>query len=431
MLRLSPDRRKVSICLEISKKSSHNGESKKMAKHKGLLSTASEIQELVQVLDKHSVIAFDTEFIRESTFFPIVEIVQVATLTDSWLIDVQAFRTGHQTYDPSLEPLLKVFANQNILKIVHAAQGDQECLYTAFGIVAKPTLDTAIAASLCGFGDSLGLGKLLKLVLDVSVTKGHARTHWSVRPLPEHLQDYAHVDVEFLVQLGLKLSDQLDHLGRLKWAMELSSKWENKALYESDIEGIAQKLARGGRIDKKGYRALLNLVQWREDRVRHLNLPRRWLADDQVLLDLAHVRPKDLAHLSSFRGLNKGEIKNHGHKILEILKLSSDSPEDTEMPRAHKAPSPNQDESQAIDLLRCYLNILADEHKISAKHLLSSDRLLTLLRNEVKNCDDLIRLGVLTSESSKLIGEELIAMLHGRRALSLKGTRISTSTLKE
>ena len=402
-----------------------------MAKHNGLLSSASDILELVQILEKHQVIAFDTEFIRESTFFPIVEILQVATREDSWLIDVQAFQTGHQSYRSSLEPLLKVFTNPQILKIVHAAQGDQECLYTAFGIVAQPTLDTAVAASLCGYGDSLGLGKLLKLVLDVTLTKGHARTHWSARPLPEHLQNYAHADVEFLVQLGEKLLSQLDSIGRRQWAMDLTSKWENKALYQSDIEGMAQKMARSGRMDKKGYHALLGLVRWREERVRQLNLPRRWLADDQVLLDLAHVRPKDLAHLSSFRGLNKGEIKNYGQKILGILAESAQLGEDREAPQSHKIALPSQDESQAIDLLKCYLNILADEHKISAKHLLSTDRLLFLLRNKVESSDDLIRLKILTQEASQLIGNELIAMLHGERALSMKGARILTSTLKE
>src|SRR5690348_844456 len=133
-----------------------------MARHPELLSTADEIADLAAKLQSQSIIAFDTEFIRETTFFPIVEIIQVATETDSWLVDAQAFKRhlnskDSQAYDPGLQPLLDIFANPNILKIVHAAQGDQECLHTGFGVVATPSLDTAVAASLCGYGDAVGL----------------------------------------------------------------------------------------------------------------------------------------------------------------------------------------------------------------------------------------------------------------------------------
>src|SRR6185312_2532005 len=160
-----------------------------MPAHPTLITTAGQIRELADKLKGRDIIAFDTEFIRESTFYPIVEIIQVATDEESWLVDAQAFKKGFRPgprggYDPGLEPLLDIFRDKSILKIVHAAQGDQECLYTSFGVLATPSLDTAVAASLCGLGDGIGLSKLLKAVLDVEIKKGHARTNWSVRPLP-------------------------------------------------------------------------------------------------------------------------------------------------------------------------------------------------------------------------------------------------------
>ena len=111
--------------------------------HPGLLSSAEEITELAKALEAHDIIAFDTEFIRESTFFPIVEIIQVATDSESWLVDAQAFKRNHRTgnplsFDPGLTPLLDIFTNPKILKIVHASQGDQECLFTSFGVVPHP-----------------------------------------------------------------------------------------------------------------------------------------------------------------------------------------------------------------------------------------------------------------------------------------------------
>ncbi len=395
----------------------------------GLLSTAEQIRALADELRKKEVIAFDTEFIRETTFYPIVEIIQVATDEQSWLVDAQAFKKGFRPgprggFDPGLQPLLDVFADRKILKIIHAAQGDQECLYTAFGALAVPSLDTAVAASLCGHGDGVGLGKLLKSVLDVSIKKGHARTNWSVRPLPEQLVEYAHADVEHLVELGRKLLEHLDELGRRQWALELSAKWEDSALYEPDAEGLARKLARSGRLDKRGMSALLELVRWREERVRQLNLPRRWVADDAVLMDLAHVRPKDVAHLGAFRGLNKGELKNSGEAILGALRRAAETSVELDIPRMPKPDIPSPEESQALDLLRCYVGILADSHRIAAKHLMTAAQLLPLLRARIETPGDLVAAGILGEDAARLIGDELIAMIRGRRALAVQGTKI-------
>ncbi len=405
-----------------------------MITHPALISTAEGILALAESLKDQPIIAFDTEFIRESTFFPIVEIIQVATEEESWLVDAQAFKKGYKPgaaggSNPAFKPLGDIFENKSILKILHAAQGDQECLYTSFGLVASPSLDTAVAASLCGLGDGIGLSKLLKTVLDVEIKKGHARTNWSVRPLPEQLTEYAHADVVHLVLLGKRLMERLDELGRRDWGLELSAKWEEKSLYESDIEGTARKLARNGRLDKKGFGSLVELIRWREERVRALNLPRRWVADDAVLVDLAHVRPKDRAHLESFRGLNKGEVKNSGEAILGAIKRGAEESAQitAQIPRSPKAPRqeiPTNEENQVLDLLRCYVGILADKHRIAAKHLTNAAQLLPLLRGEIKTPSDLVDSGALTREAAHLVGDELIAFVHGKRALSVDGAQI-------
>ena len=399
-----------------------------MNQRKDLICTAEGISELVQVLKTQTMIAFDTEFIRESTFFPMVEIIQVATAEDSWIVDARAFKRNHpasqtDAFEPGIQPLLDIFTDSKILKVLHAAQGDQECLYTSFGVVASPTLDTAVAASLCGYGEGIGLGKLIKAVFDIDLAKGHARTNWSVRPLPQQLIDYAHSDVIYLVSLGQKLMEKLDELGRKSWALEVSAKWENAALYQVDVEGIAQKLTRGGRLDVKGYPALLSLVRWREERVRKLNLPRRWVADDHVLLDLAHVRPKDMEHLSAFRGLNKGELKNSGEAILEAIRSASEMT-DLIPPRVSRTLTPTGDELQAFELIRCYVSVLAEKHKIAAKHLLTASQLLPLLRNQIQTPEDLVKNGILGSEAAALVGEELIAMVQGKRALRVRGNQV-------
>ena len=384
-----------------------------------LLSSPSEIRALAANLKQKKIIAFDTEFIRETTFYPVVEIIQVATDEESWLIDAQAFfvKDGGEKRE-GLRPLLDIFEDRSILKVLHAAQGDQECLFTAFGVVATPSFDTAVAASLCGYGDGIGLGNLLKAVLGVTIKKGHARTNWSVRPLPAQLSEYAHADVIHLVEAAEKLISELDQLKRKDWALELSAKWEDKKLYMPDPDGLANKLGKGGRLDQKGYAALVELVRWREERVRQLNLPRRWVADDNILMDLAQVRPKDIAHLSAFRGLNKGELKNSGEAILTALQRASESAP-ISAPKNPRTEMATGEESQAVELLKCYVGILADRQQVAIKHLMNAAQLLPLLRSQVTTVEDFVTQGVLSESSARLIGPEVLAMLQGKRALSL------------
>jgi ribonuclease D len=407
--------------------------------HPDFVNTPPQIEELARVLRQAKFVAFDTEFIRETSFYPIVEIIQIATDTDSWLVDAQAFggrKAGTQGGDrndgadkrglqakAALAPLLDIFRDPNILKIGHALQGDQECLYTSFGVIASPSVDTAVAASLCGYGDNIGLANLLRAVMHVNLGKGHARTNWSVRPLPHQLVEYAHADVIYLVELWKKLEEELLKLNRRDWALRASAKLEDKRLYQADPEGLAEKLASGGRIDKRTYAVLRELVKWREERVRQLNLPRRWIADDNVLIDLAKVRPQDLNHLAAFRGLSKGELKNSGQQILDAIVRGSQAA-DIKVPSKPREEPPSAEESQAMDLFRAYLGILADSNRIALRHLVTSSSFLAILRSRDRSPAELIEKGLLSEDAGRLIGQDIVDFVNGKRALSINEGRV-------
>lgn len=389
-----------------------------MIKHPHLITTAAQITDLGAKLKQAPIISFDTEFIRENTFFPVVELLQVATEEESWLVDVQAFRQGRNHRLDELRPLLEVFEDPKILKIMHAAQGDQECIYTAFGVVASPSLDTAVAASLLGYGENIGLGNLTKSVMGVTLKKGHGRTNWSARPLPAQLLEYAHGDVEFLVTMGKILIERLEKKGRKDWAFELSKEWEDKKKYESDPEAMALRLAKGGRLDHRGFAVLLELMKWRETRVRQLNLPRRWVADDSVLTDLSQVRPKDIEHLSAFRGLNKGEIQKSGAAILDAIR-KGEANKEAHLPKSRRPDIPTPEEEQVLDLLKCYIGILSDRHEISARNLVTAAQLLPLLRSGATEANQLNTPELLSTSAARLIGGEIVSFLQGKRALSV------------
>lgn len=392
-----------------------------------LISTPSEILELVEEIKNEKMISFDTEFIRETTFFPILEIIQIASEDKVWLVDAKAFQKKGK--EKGLDPLFKVFSDPKVLKVVHAGQADQECLYTTFGKIAKPSLDTALAASLCGYGDGIGLRNLLDQCLNVRIKKGHARTNWSVRPLPAQLIEYAKTDVVHLVRLGKFLLDKLDQLHRRKWALDLSAQYEDQQQYEVNADAIVRRLFGNGRLDRDEYAVLGELVLWRETRTRELNVPRKWLAGDSILLDLARVKPKDRKHLNAFRGLNKGEVKKNGDKILQAIQKGMDHAKSIQLPKVKSKETPSLSEQRMVELLRCYLSILADQHEIALKQLISSDQYLILIRSPASSVEELVRAGALERHAASLVGEEILGFLQGKTALSLGPQAIHTHSL--
>ena len=145
--------------------------------HEELVQSEKDIQKIADHLKTQSIIAFDTEFIRETTFYPKLEIIQVASASEAWLIDAQIAQEDPER-KAFLDPILEVFQDPKIIKLVHAGLGDQECLYTSFGVLARNVFDTAIGASLCGLGDGIGLANLLKTLQGVRIKKGQiGRAH--------------------------------------------------------------------------------------------------------------------------------------------------------------------------------------------------------------------------------------------------------------
>jgi len=366
-----------------------------------------DIRAIAEQLSKSEWIAFDTEFIRESTFFPKLEILQVADESQVWLLDVPALGAD------GLKPILDVFSNPKIIKVLHAAQGDQEALYCTFKRVATPTFDTAQGASLCGYGESIGLANLLRTELGVEVKKGHARTHWGARPLAPQLLQYAAADVDQLVKLGKSLKEKLVAQNRFEWALELSAKFERTSLYEAQPEELALKLAKGSRIDQKTFQILVELLKWREERVRQVDRPRKWVADDGIVFDLAMAQPKDDQHLSTFRGINKGELQHSGRMILAaIQKGLSGKPES--YPERERLKAPSDSEARSLELAKVYLGFLSDQTKISTPHLVTPPHLIQILRNSKLSVDQWVEQGLMLSGAAKLMGQQLHDFMNGK-----------------
>ncbi len=364
-----------------------------------MIENEQQLQELCKQLSHEETIAIDTEFIRENTFFPIIALIQVASKNNAWLIDVKKFDKK------TITPLLKLLQNKDVLKIFHAAQADQECFFSSYKVITSPSFDTAEAASLLGIGTSIGLQSLLKKVLRIDIKKGHSRCDWLKRPLPKELQTYALNDVAHLVLLAEKLSEELKEKQRYDLALQHSAKWENPKKYQADPETLAKKRALSGKVDRRGYAILKELFVWRENRIRELDIPRRRLAADTVLVDLARARPNTLEQLSGFRGLNKGELQKQGRLILDVIKQAQTIAE-KDLPVLPKRNSTNKADPLFNDFFNFAVKTLAKEHKIAAHHLIASDNSLT-------------------PEGKRLIGKEISELLAGTKSLAIKDGKVT------
>jgi ribonuclease D len=373
------------------------------------------LAEMVEKLLQKKVFGIDTEFIRETTFFPKIALIQVATEDLTWLVDPLAFSKEQMT------PFTDVLLDPGILKIMHAAYGDQECLFWSYGIIATPVIDTAIAAALTGYGDNIGLGKLVREVLNVHLPKGRARVKWLARPLSRELLHYAAQDVAHLVELSTRLEKKLKAAGRWEWALDESAMSEN-AFDESPAE-IAGRLAKNGSWDGAGIAALERLVGWREKRARHSDIPRGWVADNEVLVALARVRPHSLEEMHSFRGFKPKEVERSGNMILEMLRDAEKNPV-VDVPTGRRGHLPAEYDEHAVELLKAFVALLSARLEIATRFLLPQQRMLPLLHQAGNGVESWVESGLLTISAAKLIGNDLKEFLNGSKGLALKKGRV-------
>lgn len=386
-----------------------------------LTDTPAGVVEACEALLASDWIALDTEFIRETSFFPQFEILQLATRDRVWLVDVSTLLKKH---GPSaLEPVRSVMREKRVLKVIHACLGDQECLYWLFKEVAAPVFDTAVGGALLGVGDSPGLATLMKHFLNIELKKGHSRTNWGKRPLPEELLEYAAADVEDLVRLAEVIKEKLDQAGRWDWALKASQNAGRPELYDVPPESVAERLAKSHGFDRRDMPVLLELVRWREDRVRRVNRPRRWIADDSVLLSLCRAKPQSVEQLQAFRGL-QGEAKSSGRAILDALARGLELKKTAgSLPPRERRSIPTSEQQKLVDVLKSVVALVADRSALSPRFLCNVDDLTQIVMSERLDVDHWIEKGWLNETAGPILGETLVKFLSGEVSIRVRGRR--------
>lgn len=395
-----------------------------MEQHMNPIEEAEELKRICADLKKETMLAVDTEFIRETTYSPKLALIQIATESQSWLIDNCALSVQ------DMQPLLQIFQDRNILKIFHYSQADQECLYHHYQITASPSFDTFEAASLLGYGESPSLQKLTKEVLGIALPKHHTRSNWLHRPLADDLKKYALADVENLVKIAKHLLDQLEKKQRQDWAIALSQQWEDPSRYQTSTKLILNRLLKAGKISQRSYPIVKALVKWREGRARELDKLRKSVMDDDTIISIANARPQNLEQLKTFRGIHSNEIKKHGEEILQLISNPPPSEDLTNDPKRFRAQNPTHNQANIIALLSTYLRHLCSELGIATRLTLTNQSIEKIVLENLLNPRQWFEQGLCSQEAASLVSKEILAMLNGRRALTIQGGKMVTITMK-
>ncbi len=383
-----------------------------------LIQNPNDLKKIVDQLFLEEFIAIDTEFIREKTFLPELALIQVASEKEAWLIDPLALNTEE------LAPFFELLRSPKVTKILHAAFGDQECLYTHYQLTASPSFDTAEAAALLGYGDNVSLKDLLKSYNQITIPKFLTRTYWLKRPLSLEMRKYAISDVQYLVGLAKWLQKKLKEKNREAWAYELSAQYEKPEALQNSAEEISLRLAKCGRLTPRTYALLQSLVKWREARATKVNIPRKRIADDNTLINLASASPKSIDELKKFRGIHPKEIERHGKNLIQLVKKSQ-SLSENELPTLPKINKINAQDSRIADFMTTFLKSLATQHKISHRVLLNSKALKKMISQKIYDPSVWVEMGLCSPYAAELIGMDIQAALLGKSGLIIEGNKLS------
>ena len=340
-------------------------------------------------------VGVDTEFHRERTYFATLCLVQLAGGGRVMAVDTLA-------PEMDLTPLFRLLKNPEVVKIFHAPDQDIEMLLQVSGAVPAPVFDTQVAAALCGFGDQLAYAALVEGIAGVAIDKTSQRTDWARRPLDEPRLRYALADAEHLGVLYRYLNRALDRLGRSAWAAE-----EMAALTDQDRYRVVD-LDQWCRIrvrhpNRRMLAVLRALAAWRESEARRRNLPRAWIAKDEVLIDIATAQPHDAGALASVHGVStKFAAGRRGTAVLEAIWCGLEVGED-ECPEL-SARSRLGGRGALLEALRSLLRQRCETLRIPARLVATRDELEHIAADEAP------AVRALSGWRAEVFGDEALAL---------------------
>jgi ribonuclease D len=353
-------------------------------------------------------VAIDTEFMRDTTYWPRLCLVQAAIPGHAIAIDPLA---------PGLDlkPFMEILSRPDCIKVFHAARQDIEIFYHLAGVIPAPLFDTQVAAMVCGFGDAAAYETLVRELVHVQVDKSSRFTDWARRPLTDRQIDYALSDVIHLCRVYETLTRQLEKSGRSEWLEEELGILRAPETYDLKPEDSWRRLKlRSG--NRRFTAVLMEVAAWRERLAQERDVPRSRVLKDDALFEIASQAPATTGDLEALRGIPRGFSGSRAaNGLIDAVKAGLALPPSA-VPEIERG-TPVSVPPILGDMMRVLLKILCDQHGVAQKLIASSSDL------DLIAADDNADVPALSGWRRDIFGNAALELKHGRIALSIRNRK--------
>jgi len=375
-----------------------------------VITATADLAQLCVELAAHTFVAVDTEFMRETTYWPKLCLVQLAAPGIEAIVDPVAGGLD-------LAPLFSLMADAGVVKVFHAARQDIEIVHQRTGRVPAPVFDTQVAAMVCGFGDSISYVNLVKRITNRDLDKSSRFTDWSRRPLTERQLTYALGDVTHLCDVYLHLQGELERSGRTHWLAEEMSALTDPATYETDADNAWRRLKLKVR-NRRALGVLIELAAWRERLAQAQDVPRARILRDEALYDIANQQPTETGRLAELRTLSDGFARSaRAREIVDAVKRGLGRDPKSLPPLEHGS-ALSAEAGAMVDLLRVLLKAAAGRHGVAPRLIADTD---DLERIATERSPDV---GAMKGWRRELFGEDALRLKRGELALGMRSGEV-------
>lgn len=375
-----------------------------------LITRTADLAAACERLARHPYVTVDTEFLRETTFWPKLCVVQMAGPDEAVVVDALADGID-------LSPFFTLMADEKVVKVFHAARQDVEICWHRAKLIPAPIFDTQVAAMVLGHGDSISYDQLVQRLTGDPIDKSLRFTDWSRRPLSQAQLDYAVSDVTHLRDVYLKLKGDLERAARTDWVQEEMRVLTSPATYSAEPERAWERLKSRVRRPKE-IAVLMEVAAWREREAQSRDVPRQRVIKDDAVMEIAQQQPKSADELSRLRALPKGyERSRAGEQIIEAVQAGL-ARDPKSLPKITRDKPLSNGASATVELLKVLLRMTSERNGVAAKVIATVDDLERIAVDE--NAD----VPALKGWRRDMFGNEALKLRRGGVALAIENGRV-------
>ena len=371
------------------------------------ISTSDELSAFCERIGKERVIAVDTEFLRERTYYPKLCLVQVGTASEIGAIDPILIK--------DLSPLASIFADERVTKVFHACGQDLEVILDGMGVACTSVFDTQVAAAFLGMRQQVSYASLVEAYAGVRLPKAESLTDWSRRPLDPEQLTYAEDDVRYLPAIYESMIEQLVEKDRLSWVQPEIAEVCDPSHMHRDTRMAYLRLKRSSSLTRRQLAIAREVCAWREKTAASHDIPRKWVLSDEVVVEVCKRAPRTRDRLRKIRGTDQLAEKDV-RDLLEMVQVGEGVPA-SECPQQERHSHPSPELESVVDLMIALVRVVSEKSGIATQLIATRDDLVEFAQDRSKS-----RLA--SGWRYELAGRQLESLLEGSVGLTVRDGRI-------